>query len=65
MIKSNPTLHWVHCPVCHNKTRTKSYISNLKDSPYGNWNDMVVDEFVEAYRIVKITTEKHKIDFEN
>ena len=23
MKKSNPTLHWVHCPVCHNKTRTK------------------------------------------
>ena len=23
MKKSNPTLYWVHCPICQNKTRTK------------------------------------------
>ena len=51
-------------PICLSK-KLGLYISNLKDSPYGNWNDMVVDEFIEAYKIVKITTEKHKIDFEN
>lgn len=41
------------------------YISNLNDCPYGNWNDLIADEFIVAAKIVKITTEKHNIDAEN
>lgn len=50
-------------PICLSK-KLGLYISNLKDCPYEGWDELVVEEFMKARKIAKITAEGLKIDFE-
>lgn len=49
-------------PLCISK-KLGLYISNLDDCPYGDWREYINEQYINAYKIAKITSEKFEHSF--